>query len=121
MRLLADESVDRDIVVRLQADGFDVVSISIVSPSVDDDTVLDFANSEAAILLTADKDFGELVYRLGRVHTGIVLSRLSGLSVERKVEIVSQAFREHAAEFEGAFSVIAPGSIRIRKLRRGST
>lgn len=71
------------------------------------------------MLLTADKDFGELVYRLGRIHTGIVLSRLGGLSMEQKVKIVSNAFRKHAAEFEGAFSVITPGSIRIRKLRRG--
>jgi len=119
MKLLADESVDRDIVDRLRSDGFEIIYVSEESPSIEDDAVLDRANAESVVLLTGDKDFGELVYRLGRVHTGIVLSRLGGLSAERKAEIVSQAFRTHSADFEGAFSVITPGSIRIRKLIRG--
>jgi predicted nuclease of predicted toxin-antitoxin system len=118
MKILADESVDREIVMRLRADGFDVASIAELAPSVSDDSVLDQANADSALLLTADKDFGELVYRLGQIHTGIVLSRLRGISAERKAEIVSEAFRNHSAEFAGAFSVISPGSIRIRRLPR---
>ncbi len=77
--------------------------------------MLDEANARSALLVTADKDFGELVYRLGRVHAGVVLIRLAGLSPAAKAEAVSQLFRDHATELPGAFCVIASGSVRIRR------
>ncbi len=74
MMLLVDESVDRPIVERLRQDAHDCVYIAELSPSINDDQVLQEANIRNALLLTEDKDFGELVYRLGRVHGGVVLS-----------------------------------------------
>jgi predicted nuclease of predicted toxin-antitoxin system len=115
MNLLADESVEREVVERLRADGHPTVYVAELSPSVTDDQVLNEANARAALLVTADKDFGELVYRLGRVHAGVVLTRLAGLSAAAKADVVSQLFRDHAAELAGAFCVIAPGSVRIRR------
>jgi predicted nuclease of predicted toxin-antitoxin system len=115
MMLLADESVDKPIVDRLRQDGHDIVYIAEVSPSVTDDQVLDEANPRDALLLTGDKDFGELVYRLGRVHAGIALIRLGGLPAALKAEIVAKVFQNHATEMPGAFSVISPGGVRIRK------
>jgi predicted nuclease of predicted toxin-antitoxin system len=117
MNLLADESVEREVVDRLRADGYATVYVAELAPSITDDQVLDEANARSALLVTADKDFGELVYRLGRIHAGVVLTRLAGLSSAAKAEAVSQLFRDHAAELAGAFCVIAPGSIRIRQLR----
>jgi predicted nuclease of predicted toxin-antitoxin system len=86
-----------------------------MSPNITDDEVLDQTNAQTARLVTADKDFGELAYRLGRIHEGVILTRLAGLSPAAKAEAVSQLFRDHAAELAGAFSVIAPGSVRIRR------
>lgn len=68
MILLADESVDRPIVERLRGDGHDTVYVAELSPSITDEQVLQKANSRNALLMTEDKDFGELVYRLGRVR-----------------------------------------------------
>jgi hypothetical protein len=65
--------------------------------------------------LTADKDFGELVFRQGRVHAGVILLRLAGLTVGAKAETVAQVFQDRAAELVGAFSVISPGMVRIRR------
>jgi hypothetical protein len=65
-------------------------------------------------LLTADKDFGELVFRLNRVAAGVILVRLEGLVPETKATIVVRAIRDHESELMHAFSVIAPGMIRIR-------
>ncbi|MFH1114302.1 MAG: DUF5615 family PIN-like protein, partial [Pseudomonadota bacterium] len=67
-----------------------------------------------AILLTADKDFGELVFRLNRAGEGIVLIRLHGFPSEEKAAITAKAIRDHGTQMQGCFSVITPGAIRIR-------
>lgn len=115
MNLLADESIDRQIVERLRHDGHEVLYIAEVEPSISDNAVFDRANEKAALLVTGDKDFGELVFRENRlISDGVVLVRLAGLSPDKKAEIVSDAVRLHEAEFPHHFSVIAPGKIRIR-------
>ena len=115
MTLVADESVDGPIVQRLRDDGYDVLYVAELSPSVTDDEVLRQANDREALLLTGDKDFGELVFRQRLVYSGVVLLRLAGLSNAGKAEVVAAAFREHEIEFSGAFTVISPGHIRIRR------
>lgn len=115
MNLVADESVDRQIVARLRQDGHEVLYIAEVEPSIPDDAVFDRANEKAALLITADKDFGELVFRESRlISDGIVLIRLAGLSADKKADIVSDTLRERGTEFPNHFSVIAPGKVRIR-------
>jgi predicted nuclease of predicted toxin-antitoxin system len=115
MNLLADESVDRQIVERLREDGHDVLYIAEVEPSISDNVVFDRANEKFALLVTGDKDFGEIVFRDNRLSSGgVVLLRLVGLYAEKKAEIVSDAFREHEADFANHFSVVAPGKIRTR-------
>ena len=115
MNLLADESVDQQMVKRLREDGHDVLYIAEVEPSISDNAVFDRANEKAALLITGDKDFGEIVFRENRlISDGVVLLRLAGLSAEKKAEIVSDAMREYESEFSQHFSVIAPGKIRIR-------
>jgi predicted nuclease of predicted toxin-antitoxin system len=115
MILVADESVDRPIVERLRQDGHDTTYVAELAPSISDDDVLKQANSRSALLLTEDKDFGELVHRLGRVHAGIVLIRLAGLAPSAKADIVAKVIQDHAGELQGAFTVISPGAVRIRK------
>ncbi len=77
MNFVADESVDQPIVSRLRADGHLVEAVSELSPGITDDEVLSEATDQGEVLLTADKDFGELVYRQGRASTVVVLIRLS--------------------------------------------
>jgi predicted nuclease of predicted toxin-antitoxin system len=84
------------------------------APGISDDVVLDRANQENALLLTADKDFGELIFWQKRISMGVILVRLAGLSSGQKAEIVSTAVNQHLPELENAITVIVPGSIRIR-------
>ena len=98
MKFLADENVDKPIVERLRKDGNVVIYVAEVEPSISDDEVIKLANQESALLLTEDKDFGELIYRQGRIFNGVVLIRLAGLSLQHKVEIVARAVQEHADE-----------------------
>ncbi len=88
MNFVADESVDFSVVRRLRQDGHSVAYVPELRPGMTDDEVLDLANREAAILLTADKDFGELVYRQRMYAHGIVLIRLAGLSPAQKATLV---------------------------------
>ena len=87
MNFLADESVDHPIVERLRDDGHDVLAVAEMAPSIPDETVLAHANQREDLLVTADKDFGELVFRQHRVTAGVVLIRLAGLSAGAKAEI----------------------------------
>jgi predicted nuclease of predicted toxin-antitoxin system len=106
MNIVADESVDRPIVERLRQDGHDVVSIAELVAGIRDDAVLQQANDRSAVLMTGDKDFGELVFRLNRVTHGVVLLRLEGLAPATKATAVAEAVRAHAAAMLGSFTVI---------------
>jgi predicted nuclease of predicted toxin-antitoxin system len=101
MNLLADESVDESIVARLRQDSHEVIYVAELEPGIPDSLVLDRANEQGALLLTADKDFGELTFRMNRVHGGGVLVRLAGLSTEAKADLVAAAFISHGAKFAG--------------------
>ncbi|MEH2409717.1 DUF5615 family PIN-like protein [Nostoc sp.] len=116
MKFLGDENLDWQIVERLRLDGHEVLYVVEMKPGIGDDEVLTLANSEGAILLTSDKDFGELVFRLRRIATGVVLIRLFGLSPDDRAEIIANAINQHADELLGAFTVISSKSIRIRKM-----
>lgn len=63
MNFLTDESVDAFIVQRLRQDGYNVAYIAELGQGMTDEAVLNLANQASALLLTADKDFGEMVYR----------------------------------------------------------
>jgi predicted nuclease of predicted toxin-antitoxin system len=114
LKFVADESLAGPIVDRLRGDGWSVLSVRDGHLGADDPTVLSLAVREQAILLTEDKDFGELVFREKHGHCGVILIRIDGLRRDRRAEVVSELIRLHANEITGAFSVIDPSGIRIR-------
>jgi len=111
---LADENVDLPIIARLRELGYAVQSIAEDCPGVDDTWVLQCAFAREAVLLTEDKDFGELVFRRRLMNSGIVLYRLPGLSAAAKVERIVQAFSSHSELFPRRFTVISRDQIRVR-------
>lgn len=117
MKLYADEGVDRQIVEALRGAGFDVAYAAEGDASVADDTLLAKAAAENRLLLTSDKDFGEIVFRLGKANHGLILVRLAGLSAELKAKLVLEAISTRSAELPRAFSVLSPGMLRIRPRR----
>lgn len=117
MNLLADESVDGQIVERLRREGHSVLYVAEMEPGITDEVVLNRSNERSLLLITADKDFGELVFRQAAVNSGVVLLRLGGLPPEKKADIVADVLRERETELPQAFSVISPGTVRIRRKR----
>lgn len=115
MRFLADEGVDKPIVDQLRNSGFDVHYVLETHRGSDDETVLHLANEEGRILLTQDKDFGELVYRLQRVHQGVILIRLGTTPAPEKARLVNYVLLEYGEKLDRAFTVIQSNAVRIRK------
>jgi predicted nuclease of predicted toxin-antitoxin system len=114
MKFVADENIDLPIIARLRSDGHQVYAVVETSAGISDDEVLKQANQRGVILLTGDKDFGELVYRDKRYTCGILLIRLAGLSNKEKAEIVANVIKDHASELENAFTVVSHHNLRIR-------
>jgi predicted nuclease of predicted toxin-antitoxin system len=113
---LADESVDGQIVYHLREIGYSVRYIAELAPGINDKEVLNRSNVNREILITADKDFGELVFRLKMMPSGIILFRLAGLTSEEKSIILSNSIKKHENKLLNSFTVITPESIRIRNM-----
>lgn len=112
---LADENVDREIVERLRTDGHDVAWVAEMDSGLTDDDVLAAANESGRVVVTADKDFGELVFRQRRASAGVLLVRLAGAAPAEKAETVSRAVSAHLAELRGAFAVVSSRRVRVRR------
>lgn len=115
MRLVADESVDGPIVERLRAEGHEVLYVAELDPGISDEVILAQAREAGSLLLTSDKDFGELVFRLRQLPGGVILLRLAGLTNFRKAEIVASAIEDYGGAMAEAFTVVTPGNVRIRQ------
>lgn len=114
MKFVADESVDYPIVCRLRQEGHTVWAVAEMEPGIADTVVLEIANQQGVILVTGDKDFGELVFRDKRYTFGIILLRLAGLTAVAKAEVVVSAIKQHHDKLANAFAVIGSQSVRIR-------
>ncbi len=118
MNLIADESVDYGIVKRLRECNYLVYSIQDNNSGVSDDVVLKIANEHNCLLITEDKDFGELTYRLKLAHKGILLIRLSGMTREKRIDLVAEMINKHFDELGSNFSVLSQTGLRIKKGHR---
>jgi predicted nuclease of predicted toxin-antitoxin system len=115
MRFLADESVDQRTVQRLLDDGHELVVARLDLSGKKDPEVLAAANAHGSILITEDKDFGELVFRLKAAHAGVVLIRMNGMSGSEQADHVSQAIAERGNDLLHAFTVIGRSRMRVRR------
>jgi len=118
MRFLADENVSRLVIERLRAAGFDVASVRETRSGASDKEVLDAANSENRVLVTEDRDLGELVIRQRLGVRGIVLLELDRLSNAAEAERVAEIVRLHPSKLADNLLVIEPARVRVRPLPR---
>ena len=116
MRFLADENIPAAAVAALKAAGNDVAWVRSESPGLIDPDVLAWAVREGRILITFDKDFGELA-RAGTPAGagGVVLFRLPMPKGEKAGRLISKVIASRD-DWVGHFSVIEPGRIRMRSL-----
>lgn len=118
MRFLADENVSRLVVERLRNGGHDVISIGETRAGAPDQDVLGMADAESRILITEDRDFGEMIVRQRRGVQGTILLELDRLSNAAEAAAVADAISIHGDRIIGNLVVIEPGRIRVRPLPR---
>jgi predicted nuclease of predicted toxin-antitoxin system len=114
MHLVADESVEAYISAALIEAGHNVLEISEHAPGLSDQDVLEFALERGEILLTNDKDFGDLVHAKGRKHKGVILMRLSGMNPRDKCARIVMVIGTHTEELQNSFTTIRKKRVRIR-------
>jgi predicted nuclease of predicted toxin-antitoxin system len=114
MRFIIDESAGIAVVQYLRGAGHDVLAVAEATPQIDDSIILAQAVNETRILVTNDKDFGELVYRSRQPHCGIVLFRLQDESAANRVHVMAALLSQYEARLPAHFTVVTEASVRIR-------
>jgi predicted nuclease of predicted toxin-antitoxin system len=118
VRFLVDECCDAQLVDALRGDGHDVLYVTESLRGATDDELLTRAFSEGRILVTEDKDFGELVYRLQRPARGVVLLRFDVADRASKVTCMRHLLVREGHRLLGAFVVLERDKVRVRPLVR---
>ena len=116
MKILADENISRDVVAWLRSTGHDVLAASETDPGAEDIDWASIAMQDQRLILTFDKDFGELVFRDGLPCHGIVLMRLDELTGAEILERIQNAWSVVEANPFGMFIVITEQKVRVRPL-----
>jgi predicted nuclease of predicted toxin-antitoxin system len=95
--------------------GHDVVSAVSIDPRMSDPQLLELALREDRVLVTEDKDFGELVFVRRLLHGPII--RVVELAVEQQVQVLAELLEQYSTELTGRVIVTATrGRIRIRRI-----
>lgn len=117
MRWLVDECVSVSLVARLREAGHDAAYVAEIAPSTDDDAVLDMAIRERRLLLTEDKDFGELIFGATERPTfGVVMLRIRDERAAVRWPRLKEVIERYGERLFGAFTVVGEARTRMRTI-----
>ena len=119
MKLLANENMPASVVEQLRAFGHDVLAAKESMRGAADPDILARAQAESRVLISQDKDFGELAFRSHLpAECGVILFRLDGDDPDDDVRRMIQAIQSRT-DWTGTFAVVEPYRIRLRPLQFG--
>ena len=113
MRVLADESCDFAIVRGLRDAEYDVLSIAETFAGASDERVIEFASQQRRLLITEDKDFGQLVFAATKENSGVILVRYPAMVRSGLVDAVHELLSEQGETLYNSFVVMEPGRVRL--------
>ena len=113
MLFLADESCDFAVDRALRIAGHDVLAVSEISLRADDSQILNLASQQERILITEDKDFGQLVFAHGKNTCGVIFLQYPASARLKIAKEVVTLVKQRGEKLLGRFVVIQPGRIRI--------
>ena len=115
MKFLVDVGVGKGVEDFLKKSGFDIKTVRDIDSKAKDSEILRTAVNEKRMIVTMDKDFGDLVYRSGKRHSGILLLRLEAATGDQKVKVVERIIRIFKKEIRNKFCVYQDDRLRIKK------
>lgn len=115
LKLLIDVGVGIKVEAWLKHKNYDARSIRDLDPRMSDVEILKIAMFEKRLIITMDKDFGELIYKSKWPHSGVLLLRLEDERAEEKIKVVEAILRDYSSEIINKFSVFKNNRLRIRQ------
>lgn len=119
MRFLADESCDFAVVRALRDSGHDVVAVAQTARGAKDSEVIGLAREGRRVLLTEDKDFGQLVHAGGQGGTGVILFRFPASARKQLPTAALDLITRFGERLPTSFVVLEPGRVRIGSMPPG--
>ena len=116
-KLLADENIPRKTVEILKNEDLDITSVSETSPGLSDRAVIEQANKENRIIITFDKDFGELIFKERLKVKGLILLRIAPASPEHIAERIRHTLSQ-VPPLENKIVTVREDRTRATPLRR---
>ncbi len=113
MKFLIDECVGFSVVRWLEQNNYNASFIAGALSGSTDEAVLKKAFRERGILITCDKDFGEMIFRNRKKHCGIILLRLVDEQPSNKIIVLKRLLDTYALEIENNFTVATETAIRM--------
>lgn len=114
LKFLSDVGVGRKVEEWLVNNGYDVKTMRVINPKETDSEILKLAETEDRMIITMDKDFGELVHNSGKAHAGVMILRLEDANGDRKAEVISHIMTKYSDEIQNRFCVFQNGRLRVR-------
>ena len=111
MKFLVDRCAGHRLAQWLREEGHDVIESAERGKDPGDKAILEWASTEHRILITLDKDFGELVFKEGLAHTGLL--RLPDVPVEKRIDLMRRLLEEQATALAAGAVVTVRGD-RVR-------
>src|SRR3989344_6496439 len=112
MKFIADENLGVRVPQYLKNLGFDIIWVKEIAPGKADIQILEIANKEKRVLITQDKDFGELVFKEKLANAGVILLRLKDESVKNKKEVLLHLLSSKK-DFYGKFTVVKDKKVEV--------
>lgn len=110
MKFIADENLGTKVPKFLRNKGIDIIAIADFAWGKSDPDILSIANKEERVLITLDKDFGELIFKENLIHSGIILFRLKDESINNKKKILLKTLKSER-NFFGNFTIVREWSV----------
>lgn len=115
MRFLVDECTGRRVAEWLRMQGHEVFSVFDEARGADDDSIIEKADREGWILITNDKDFGEMVYRDRRSHRGVIFMRLENERAANKIAVLRRLLDSYSDKLADQFVVVTETQVRFAR------
>lgn len=116
MKFLVDVSVGKSVEKYLQDKGYNTKAVRDIDPAMQDEKIIQIAALEKRMVVTMDKDFGELVYHSLMDHCGVLLLRLESTTGVEKLQVIKFIIDNYSSKIQNCFCVFQNDKFRIRTI-----